>query len=196
MSYSIEASGDNCYPGTLCLINKLGVKDEKLLQQLEADISYAKASMLDQTPLMGDFDFEHYKRIHRFLFEDVYEWAGQVRTVNLSKKGTRFVNAEKIEKLGAACLDKIKNGYLKKISFDLFAERIAELYHDLNMLHPFREGNGRTQRLFFVHLIRAYGYDIDFSNVDTDFLMLATIYAAQGVKDHLVAFFRESIVSQ
>ena len=119
-----------------------------------------------------------------------------MRTVDLSKKGTRFVSAEKIEALGGACLNKIKCGYLRGLDFDLFVVRIAELYHDINMLHPFREGNGRTQRCFFSHLIRSHGYDINFADVDVDFFMLATIYAAQGVKDHLIAFFQEAIVKQ
>ena len=78
MSYSIDSTTDGCYPGTTCLINKLGIQDETELADTEAAIVLGKASLLDQQPLPGSFDFEHYKRIHRFLFCDLYDWAGQI----------------------------------------------------------------------------------------------------------------------
>jgi cell filamentation protein len=82
---------------------------------------------------------------------------------------------------------------LRELPRDDFIAQIAGFYHDLNMLHPFREGNGRTQRLFFTLLIRRAGYDINFAACDMDELMIATIYASQGVMDFLVDFFRKSI---
>ena len=65
--------------------------------------------------------------------------------------------------------------------------------NDVNYIHPFREGNGRTQRIYFTQLIRRYGYDINFADVDTDELMIATIQASGGVVDLLREFFRNSI---
>ena len=62
MSYSIDSTADGCYPGTTCLINKLGIQDETELADTEAAIVLGKASLLDQQPLPGSFDFEHYKR--------------------------------------------------------------------------------------------------------------------------------------
>ena len=70
---------------------------------------------------------------------------------------------------------------------------IADFYSTINMLHPFREGNGRTQRLFFTQWIRHLGYEFDLSNADLDEFMIATIYAAQGVMDPLIKFFDETI---
>lgn len=96
MSYSIDAISDDCYPGTTCLINKLGIQDDAVLSETEAAIVFGKASLLDQHPIPGSFDFEHYRRIHQFLFCDLYDWAGQVRTINISKKGTSFVSASEI----------------------------------------------------------------------------------------------------
>ena len=75
-----------------------------------------------------------------------------------------------------------------------FVKELADLYHRINMLHPFREGNGRTQRLFFTLLIRRAGYEIDFAATDTDALMIATVYAAQGVMDYLYGYFDRVIV--
>ena len=83
---------------------------------------------------------------------------------------------------------------LRGLPRDTFIHEITDLYHEINMLHPFREGNGRTQRLFFTLLIRRAGYDISFADYDTDRLMIATILAAQGVMDHLEDFFRTAII--
>lgn len=77
--------------------------------------------------------------------------------------------------------------------FDEFIENLSDFYDVINMIHPFREGNGRTQRVFFAQLIRNAGYEINFSEIDTDLLMIATIQAAGGVDDSLKAIFRESV---
>lgn len=98
-----------------------------------------------------------------------------------------------IDSIAQGLFSRVSDGSLSNLPFEDFAREIAVLYNDINFLHPFREGNGRTQRVYFTQLIRNCGYDIDFSNVDTDYLMIATIQAAAGVLDHLVEFFLESI---
>ena len=190
MAYSLNPSSDNCYEGTTCLVNKLGIRDEKRLSEVEAQITFAKAVMLEETPIDDDFGFEHFKKIHEFLLCDLYEWAGQVRTVDISKKKTMFLDAASIESIGTKCFAKVKDGYFENLSFDEFVKRIAEFYNDVNYIHPFREGNGRTQRIYFAQLIRHYGYDINFADVDTDELMIATIQASSGVMDFLVDFLK------
>ena len=79
------------------------------------------------------------------------------------------------------------------MSQSIFGE-IIEKYVEMNVAHPFREGNGRTQRIYFAQLIRYYGYDINFADVDTDELMIATVQASSGVLDFLVEFFENSII--
>ena len=96
MGYSIDAITSDCYEGTACLINKLGIKDDEKLKTFEAAITFAKASEYETEPIAGTFDIAHYKAIHKFLFEDIYDWAGEYRTINMSKKGTNFANADKI----------------------------------------------------------------------------------------------------
>ena len=194
MAYSLNPSSDNCYEGTTCLVNKLGIRDEKRLSEVEAQITFAKAVMLEETPIDDDFGFEHFKKIHEFLLCDLYEWAGQVRTVDISKKRTNFLDAASVESIGTKCFAKVREGYFENLSFDEFVKRIAEFYNDVNYIHPFREGNGRTQRIYFAQLIRHYGYDINFADVDTDELMIATIQASSGVMDFLVEFFGNSII--
>ena len=194
MAYSLNPTSDNCYKGTTCLVNKLGIRDEKRLSEVEAQITFAKAVMLEETPIDDDFGFEHFKKIHEFLLCDLYEWAGQVRTIDISKKRTKFLDAASIESIGTRCFAKVKDGYFENLSFDEFVKRIAEFYNDVNYIHPFREGNGRTQRIYFAQLIRHYGYDINFADVDTDELMIATIQASSGVMDFLIEFFENSII--
>ena len=87
MPYSMDSSSDHCYPGTNCLINRFGIHDAKKLDELESSIVYGKLAVLQRAPITGTFDFPHYKRMHHFLFCDLYDWAGQARTVDLFKKG-------------------------------------------------------------------------------------------------------------
>lgn len=93
MPYAIDALTADCYEGTDCLINKMGIRDAKLLAEVESEITLAKTVLLLDHPIGGRFDFAHYKAIHRFLFEDLYDWAGTIRTVDMSKKGTLFAMA-------------------------------------------------------------------------------------------------------
>lgn len=194
MPYDIEASTDNCYEGTTCLINKLDIRDEEQLASVEAALTLANIGLLEQEPLEGRFDFAHYRAIHKFQFGELYEWAGEIRTVNLSKKGTQFVPSDEIEQVGNAIFDRLADmDFFRDEGFNAFVKHITEFYCDTNRLHPFREGNGRTQRVFLTQLIRHAGYDIDFGNMDMDELMIATIHAANGVTNYVERIFTESI---
>ncbi len=93
----------DCYEGTACLINKFGVKDEKVLSVLEADITFAKSAQLEFEPVKGEFDIVHYKAIHKFLFEDLYDWAGEFRRINLSKKEHGLLTAINLTKQVHVC---------------------------------------------------------------------------------------------
>lgn len=194
MAYSIDSTAADCYPGTTCLVNKLGIQDETILAEKEAAIVFAKASLLDQCPIQGGFDFEHYKQIHRFLFCDLYDWAGQIRTINIGKKGTTFISADEIERCAGACFARIASFSPEGLSDHELATEIADFYHTVNMIHPFREGNGRTQRVFFAQWLHHLGYNFDLISIDPDEFMIATIFAAQGVMDQLVHLFEEVII--
>lgn len=195
MAYSIEASSDHCYEGTTCLINKLDIRDENKLAEVEAAIVLGKATLLDQQPIQGTFDLDHYQRIHQFLFCDLYDWAGQLREVNLSKKGTAFVPVEEIEPCAAACFQRLQEFKPEGLNHHELAEEVADFYHTVNMLHPFREGNGRAQRVFFSQWMHHIGFQLDLTAVDSDEFIFATIRAAQGVMDQLVGCFDRAIHS-
>lgn len=150
MSYSIESLAADCYEGTSVLINKLDIRNEKELNDYESFVTGFKMIYLLQQNMKPNFDFEDYKAIHRELFSDLYEWAGTTRNLNLSKQGTNFCSYEKIDDLGNRIFSRLKRlNYLVDLERDKFVCEIADLYDTINRLHPFREGNGRTQRVFF-----------------------------------------------
>ena len=194
MGYSIDPISANCYPDTTVLINKFDIRDEEKLNEVESVLASARFAEWVNAPKADSFDFEHYKAIHHFLFSDLYDWAGQIRTVNISKKGTVFTATEKIKEQAALIFKRLKNcNYFKGLDHSTFVDEIVDFYCVTNALHPFREGNGRTQRVCLTQLIRNAGYDINFADMDTELLMIATIKAAQGVTDMLKQLFLESI---
>ncbi len=194
MSYSIDALTSDCYKGTTCLINKFNIKDEKILKDLETTITFGKITEYSLNPLFNTFDVSHYKAIHRYLFGDIYEWAGEYRNVDMSKKGTSFAKVDSIDDLMDNCFKRLNdNKCFQGFNFDEFIDGIVDFYCVTNMIHPFREGNGRTQRVFLTQLINLNNYSIDFSEIDTDDLMLATIQAANGVNAFLKDIFKNAI---
>lgn len=194
MGYSLDPTSDNCYPGTTVLINKFNIRDEAKLNEVETVLVSARSAEWMEHPKTNSFDFAHYKAIHRFLFSDLYDWAGQIRTVDISKKGTRFCSAGKIEHQADLIFRHLKkrNGFTNLPRRE-FLDEIVDFYCATNDLHPFREGNGRTQRIFLFQLIRHAGYNLNWSEVDGDLLMIATIQSAQGVTDLLRRILEDNI---
>lgn len=192
--YSLEGTPKDCYPDTTVLVNKLGIKNQEMLNVAELRIVISMTMKMENELKFENVNFEFYKNLHKQLFGDLYEWAGTVRNINISKKGTVFCNADDIEKTGKLKFQRLGElNYLKKLNKSTFLDELSELYHDLNMLHPFREGNGRTLRLFITLLVRNAGYNLNFSECDSDLLMIATIKAAQGDLSLLREVFAELI---
>ena len=100
-----------------------------------------------------------------------------------------IVTVSKASLVGNAIFKRVQKSLVRPRPMKSYTNMLAQLYHEVNMLHPFREGNGRTQRAFFAQLIREAGYEINFSTTDRDLLTFAVIQAAGGVIDHLQAFF-------
>lgn len=143
MAYSLDSLKDDCYPGTTVLINKLDIRNDKLLAEAEQTITAINYAQIETEMKFVDVDFEYYKNIHKRLFYDIYEWAGMVRSVNLSKKGTAFCEYKEINELAEKRFDRLKrDNFLVNLDFETFVDEFTDLYVDLNYLHPFREGNG------------------------------------------------------
>lgn len=194
MAYSISSAGDDCYPGTTVLVNKLNIQEQAALDHAEEVTVTVRMIELRQQVHTDILSFSFYRELHRRLFSDLYIWAGELRTIDITKKGTSFCPSCELQSVGDALFQRLadKNGFASADK-QTFVDEITDFYHDLNMLHPFREGNGRTQRLYFMLLIERAGYRIDFSAHDPDELIIATIYAAQGVMEYLRNFFEKAI---
>lgn len=194
MAYSIESSNDSCYPGTSILVNKLGIKNQAQLDENETLIVGVKSLQFELAPFPEPLDFHYYKRLHRFLFDELYEWAGAVRSVDLGKQHTRFCPASEIEPLAGRMFSRVEQmDFFCGLSREDFISELTDFYSSVNYLHPFREGNGRTQRLYFRQLAQRAGYKLDFSAVDSDRMMIATIHAASGIEETLHSVFDEII---
>jgi cell filamentation protein len=190
----MDGCSDNCYPGTTVLVNKLNIHDQKELDIVEKQITLLRAVQAEQNMSFDNPNLDFYLSIHRFLFEDIYQWAGTFRTVNISKKGTVFCKADQIKETCILKFQRLaKHNYFADLDMPDFISEVAEFYNEMNLIHPFREGNGRTLRLFITLLVRNSKRNISFADVDPDILMIATIQAAHGDISMLKNVFEEII---
>jgi cell filamentation protein len=166
------------YKNSTVLVNKLDLRDQLELDAFEAEISSARA---DEPLPAGKLDYAHYKAIHHHLFQDVYAWAGQVRTVRMSKGGHPFCFPENIEGQAAKLFHELEaNRYLQDLDESDFASKAAHFLSELNVIHAFREGNGRSQLTFLVLLADYAGHPIELENLDPDEMLAAMIASFDG----------------
>ena len=149
-----------CYPlDYKVLKNKLGLRDAAELDRAERRLVVQRA--LEGIPT-GNFDLKHLKAIHRHLFQDVYEWAGQTRTVEIAKGGSQFQFVRYIETGMADVYRRVTtDGVLKADTPDRFARLASEIIGDVNYVHPFRDGNGRAQLYYLKQLAAQAGYQLN-----------------------------------
>lgn len=157
-----------CYPGTDVLMNKLGIRDKNKLQDYERRLTMLRLLELTEKPIHGNFDLSHLKKIHQYIFQDIYEWAGEIRQVDIAKT-YMFCNVKFIETQSEEIFGKLKEEkFLSNLEISKFIPRLAYYFAEVNALHPFREGNGRTQREFFRTLADQNGYILSFANISEE----------------------------
>ncbi len=187
--YEYEDAGEYCYPGTLVLINKLGLQDAAELHEVERKLTALNISHILDEPVKGVLDFRHLQSIHKAVFDDVYPWAGKIRTVNIAK-GNQFCNTGYIETYARKIFDELKNeDYLVLNSTEQIALRLAYYLSEINILHPFREGNGRAQRVMIEYIAKVAGFDLDFSHISGEVMVRASAEAFNGEYATLTAIF-------
>ncbi|MDN4066640.1 Fic family protein [Paenibacillus vini] len=159
----------------MALENKLGITDSSELARVEEKVSKQKALEMFETGLLDTFEvgtFKSLSEIHKHLFEDIYDFAGKVRDVNIAKGGFRFVPVMSLE----AALDNIAK--MPQSTFD----EIIEKYVEMNVAHPFREGNGRSMRIWLDTIVKKeLRQVVDWSKVDKEDYML--VMERSPVKD-------------
>lgn len=176
--YEVENDTIYCYAGTDVLINKLDIKDAAELANFEAEITSQRA----QEPIPeGDLDYAHYCALHKHLFQDVYDWAGEPRKIRIGKGGNWFCFPEHI----GAEMTKLFSSLKKQNNFAgltkaEFAKRLAHFLAELNAIHPFREGNGRTQLSFLGLIAEQAGHPLDFERIEPDKILIAIVESFVG----------------
>ena len=165
-----------CYKDSDVLVNKLDIRDNKKLEEIERKIVLAKLYELRQNHQIGNFDMNHFVGIHKFLFEDIYPFAGLFRNENIAKGNFSFAEWEYIEDELRKLLNQLKEeNYLQNLDKDMFVKRLSYYMAELNVLHPFREGNGRTIREFIRQLAYKNGYVLNLKNINPKEMLHACI---------------------
>lgn len=189
-----DANNDHyCIPGTDVLANLLGITRYEDLELAEREITAATIFHIAYCP--PPYDLAYMQQLHRVIFQPIYPWAGQLRTVDISKMGTPFCTNSRIDAESTKLFAQLaKENWLAGLDRKTFAGRLAHFYCEINMIHPFREGNGRVQRLLFEQLAMANGYVLSWDSLSAHDWIEANI---EGVHSHpakLQAIFEERLV--
>jgi len=180
-----------CYPGTNVLINRLGTRNQAELDAFEAEMTSDRAT----EPLpTGRLSYSHYRAIHRHLFQDVYPWAGRIRTVRIAKGGNAFCYPEHIDReMRRIFAESVRQKKLRRLAAEDFAQKAAHFLAELNAVHPFREGNGRTQLSFLTILAERAGHPLDLERLEPKGTLKATITSFGGSEEPLAGIILDLI---
>lgn len=180
--------------GNGVLKNKLGVTSEVALDKIEATKTYARLHLISKKGPKGPFSYDRLKATHRYIFQDIYEWAGQPRTISISKGDSNFTPSYLVQHKMENLFTRLeKDHFLQNLKPKEFAGKITEFFADLNQIHPFREGNGRMQRAFTEALAKQAGYDLAFDISTKERMIDISIKSHQGDLSGMNRLFKEMI---
>ena len=172
-----------CYLGTSVLINRLDLHEQSALDAFEAEITSQRAT--EPFPV-GRLNYRRYRAIHHHLFQDVYAWAGKIRTVRIFKDGNAFCYPEHINSETSRLFSELaKQRFFAHLDTKSFAEKAAHFLAELNAIHPFREGNGRTQLSFLSILAEQAGHPLVLERLDPKAMLQAMIASFGGNEEPL-----------
>jgi cell filamentation protein len=153
-------------PVTGVLRNKLGLSTAAELEAAEREITHAALILLREMPVLPAYDLPHLCAIHGRIFGDIYDWAGQLRTVAIAK-GSLFCLPRYIEPSAAEIFRQLRHeNFLRSQERGAFIDRLTYYLGEVNAVHPFREGNGRTQRALFEQLAYDAGFTLAWQHLD------------------------------
>ena len=180
-----------CYRGSSVLKNRLGLRAQSELDAFEAD---ATAQRFAEPLPEGRFTASHYRAVHRHIFGDVYRWAGRLRTVRIAKGDSMFCYPEHIANEMTRVFSALRMGNaLRGLTVDGFASEAARFLADINAIHPFRDGNGRTQLAFVAALAAHAGHPFDLKNLQPDPFLQAAIKSFHGSEAPLASEVRRLV---
>ncbi|EDD8385372.1 putative adenosine monophosphate-protein transferase Fic [Salmonella enterica subsp. enterica serovar Schwarzengrund] len=180
------------YPGLNVMRNRLGIHQAQRLAQAAYEMTALRAATIELGPLVRGL--LHLCAIHRQLYQDIFDWAGQLREVDIYQGDTRFCHFAYIEKEGNALMQDLEEeGYLVGLAHEKFVERLAHYYCEINVLHPFRLGSGLAQRIFFEQLALHAGYALSWQGIAAETWKQANQSGAMGDLSALQAIFQKAI---
>lgn len=180
------------YPTLDVLRNRLGIRQAQRLEQTAWEFTSLRAATIPLGP--RGRGLPHLCAIHRQLYQDLFDWAGKLREIDIYQGDTPFCHFAWIEKEGNALMRKLEEeDYLCELPWETFVERLSWYYGEINVLHPFRLGNGLTQRIFFEQLAIHAGYLLDWRGIHPDAWSQANQLGAMGDPEPLERIFRKVV---
>lgn len=177
------------YDDVPVLKNKLGIKDEELLNKAESDITYIKLLDVDDKICGNKFDYKRLKAIHKYIFGDIYEWAGKERVIPMVK-GERVLGGDTvrysipgcIENDAGTVIENINTVKWNELTIEETAEKFSKLIANLWQVHPFREGNTRTVMTFATQFAESHGFKMNkvLLKENADYVRDALVKASDG----------------
>lgn len=194
MSAEANAQDPYTYKGTSVLLNKRDYRDPAAVAMFENDRVARRSAQIPEDLRAAPLDGAHFRAIHLHLFQDVYDWAGAYRTVNLSKGQSTFTRADALDSQGKRIFGGLEaDNHLRGLEKPAFVEKLTDCYTAVNTWHPFREGNGRTTRVFFDQLARNAGYRLDLRRIGREEWNHAAERGHQGDREPMQAIFTKSV---
>lgn len=176
------------YPGLNVMRNRLGIRQAERLAQAAYELTALRAATLPLGPSARGLP--HLCAIHRHLYQDVFDWAGEIREIDIYQGDTRFCHFAYIEKEGNALMQDLEDeAYLVGLNPEEFVARLSHYYCEINVLHPFRIGNGIAQRIFFEQLAIHAGYQLSWRDIDPEAWAQANQSGAMGDLSALQTIF-------
>ena len=180
------------YPELNVMRNRLGIRQAERLAQAAYEFTALRAATLPLGPLLRGLP--HLCAIHQHLYQDIFDWAGDIREIDIYQGDTRFCHFAYIEKEGNALMQDLEEeGYLVGLEKADFINRLSHYYCEINVLHPFRIGNGIVQRIFFEQLAIHAGYQLDWRGIDPEEWALANQSGAMGDLSALNTIFSKVV---
>jgi len=165
------------YKNSSVLENKLNITTEEKLKEYETKMVALKLASIDKADFKRTYDEEHLKAIHKYLFEDVYDFAGQYRLENITKDNFIFSQYQYIDENIKEVFKKTNIQSLEDLPFEELIIKLSDFMTDLNVLHPFREGNGRATREFIREFLDKLGFEINWFEIDYNDILRASMLA-------------------
>ncbi len=180
------------YPELNVMRNRLGIRQAERLAQAAYEFTALRAATLSLGPLLRGLP--HLCAIHQHLYQDIFDWAGDIREMDIYQGDTRFCHFAYIEKEGNALMQDLEEeGYLVGLEKADFINRLSHYYCEINVLHPFRIGNGIVQRIFFEQQAIHAGYQLDWRGIDPEAWAQANQSGAMGDLSALNTIFSKVV---